>query len=141
MTSNSVRAAILSRAVHAAVDGDLRAIEESCTDDVRAWTPGLSTTSRRELLDELARRGKPFSDIELEVVPLDIGGEFACVEWSITMTHSGQLDLGDGATIEPKGLRVTANGVTVAEFHGDRICALRQYWDELGVYEQLGLLG
>jgi hypothetical protein len=28
-----------------------------------------------------------------------------------------------------------------AEFHGDRICALRQNWHELGVYEQLGLLG
>jgi hypothetical protein len=30
--------------------------------------------------------------------------------------------------------------VTVAEFRGDRICSLRQYWDELSLFEQLGLL-
>jgi hypothetical protein len=27
----------------------------------------------------------------------------------------------------------------VAEFRDDRICSLRQYWDELSAYEQLGL--
>jgi hypothetical protein len=27
-----------------------------------------------------------------------------------------------------------------AEFRGDRICSLRQYWDELTVFDQLGLL-
>ena len=27
---------------------------------------------------------------------------------------------------------------SVAEFRGDRICSLRQYWDELSVFDQLG---
>jgi hypothetical protein len=35
---------------------------------------------------------------------------------------------------------VTFHGITVAEFLGDRICSLRQYWDELSVFDQLGLL-
>ena len=38
-------------------------------------------------------------------------------------------------------MRIALHGVTVAEFRGDRICALRQYWDELSVFDQLGLLG
>jgi len=35
---------------------------------------------------------------------------------------------------------VTLHGITVAEFRSDRICSLRQYWDELDVFDQLGLL-
>jgi hypothetical protein len=56
------------------------------------------------------------------------------------MSHTGVLRLGGDTTIEPTGLRVTVRGVTVAEFRGDRICALRQYWDEFAVLEQLGVL-
>ena len=36
----------------------------------------------------------------------------------------------------PGGL-VTVHGVTVAEFQGDRICSLRQYWDEFAVAERI----
>ena len=32
------------------------------------------------------------------------------------------------------------HGVTVAEFLGDRICSVRQYWDEFAVLEQLGVM-
>ena len=81
-----------------------------------------------------------FSDVELEVVPLDVGGEFACVEWTVTMTHTGPLEVADAMTIDPTGLPVVLHGVTVAEFRDDRICGLRQYWDELSVFDQLGLV-
>ena len=109
------------------------------TDDVRAWTPALSTSSLSELIDELDRRDDAFSDIELDVVPLDVGGAYACVEWTVDMTHSGTITLAD-RTLEPSGIRVTLHGVTVAEFHGERICSLRQYWDEFAVLEQLGVM-
>jgi ketosteroid isomerase-like protein len=56
------------------------------------------------------------------------------------MTHSGALVLADGMTIEPTGVRIRLNGASVAEFRGERICSLRQYWDELAVLEQLGVL-
>jgi ketosteroid isomerase-like protein len=56
------------------------------------------------------------------------------------MTHSGPLTLAGGEVVEPTGARITVNGATVAEFRGDRICSLRQYWDELGVFEQIGLM-
>jgi ketosteroid isomerase-like protein len=55
------------------------------------------------------------------------------------MTHSGKFALAGGVFIEPTGLRITINGVTVAEFRGDRICSFRQYWDEFSVLEQLGV--
>ena len=123
MTSNEARAATLARALRATIDGDRDAFQTLFTDDVRAWTPALSTTSLSELIEALDRRDDAFSDIELDVVPLDVGSwTYTCVEWSVDMIHTGIVALHDGTRIDPTGIRVTVHGVTVAEFHGDRIC-------------------
>jgi ketosteroid isomerase-like protein len=140
MTTNDERATALTRALRAAVERDAETLRALVTDDVRAWTPALSTASLTELLDELDRRGEAFADVQLEVVPLDVGGDFACVEWTAAMTHTGTLALSGDTTIEPTHERVVVHGATVAEFLGDRICSLRQYWNELDVLEQLGAI-
>ena len=140
MTTNDERAATLARALRAGIAGDRKAVEDACTADVRVWAPALTAGSLAELLDALDRRDAAFSDIELATTPLDVGGDFACVEWTVRMTHSAPLELGGGTTLDATGERVTLNGATIAEFTGDRICALRQYWDEFAVLEQLGVL-
>jgi ketosteroid isomerase-like protein len=129
----------LVRALRAGVEGDRETIEALCTDDVRAWTPTLATASMTELVSALDRRDDAFSGFALDAMPLDVGGEYACVEWSVTMAHTGTLALPGGGALEPTGLDVTVRGVTVAEFRDDRICSLRQYWDEFTVLEQLGV--
>ena len=123
-------------ALTAAIVGDLELLASLCTDDVRVWAPSLSTMSKDALVGELSTRGGVFSDVVLDAAPLDVGGDFACVEWSVSMTHSGAF-ASDGQTIEATGARVTVHGVTVAEFAGDLICAVRQYWDEMSLLEQL----
>jgi ketosteroid isomerase-like protein len=138
MTDNSARASLLVRALRASVTGDSAAVESLYTPDVKAWSPWLTAWSAEDLAAEFERRDAIFSDIELDVTPLDVGGDYACVEWTVTMTHTGPLALPDGEVIEPTRGRVTLNGVTVAEFQDDRICAFRQYCDELTVLEQLG---
>jgi ketosteroid isomerase-like protein len=140
VTSNSARAAVLTRALFASIHQDRGAAGDVYTDDVRAWTPAISTSSLAELMAEFDRRDDAFSDIELDVAPLEVGGDYACAEWSVTMTHTGQLAVDRGRMVKPTGARVTLHGITVAEFRGDRICSLRQYWDELNVFDQLGLL-
>jgi SnoaL-like polyketide cyclase len=140
VTSNASRATTLMRALEAGLGGDGKALRDLYTEDVKAWTPALSASSLTELVAELDRRDEAFSDIEVEVAPLDVGGYYACAEWSVTMTHTGPLTLAGGDVVEPTGARITVNGATVAEFRGDRICSLRQYWDELGVFEQIGLM-
>jgi len=139
MTTNDARATTLVSALRAGIDGDRKVLEEVFTEDVRAWTPALATGSLPELIEELDQRGDVFSDIELNVEPLDVGGDYACVEWSVELTHTGPLSLDDDTSIEPTGVRITLHGITVAEFRGDRICALRQYWDESAVLDQLGV--
>jgi ketosteroid isomerase-like protein len=139
VTTNQQRATTLMRALRAGVDDDPDTLRTLLTDDVRAWTPTLSTSSLEELLAELGRPGEAFSEISLASEPLDVGGAFACVEWTVEMTHTGPLEVRDDLAIEPAGVRITLHGITVAEFDGERICSLRQYWDELAALDQLGL--
>jgi ketosteroid isomerase-like protein len=127
------------RALRASVTGDADAVEGLYTPDVQGWSPWMTAGSAEDVAAEFERRDGTFSGIELELAPLDVGGDYACVEWTVTMTHAGALTLPDGAVLEPSGARVTFNGATVAEFQGDRICAFRQYCDELAILEQLGL--
>jgi hypothetical protein len=145
MTSNAQRAAVLEQLLRGALAGDRAAVGVLCTEDVRAWTPERAISSRDELLAELDRREDTFSftdsDPEADIMPLDVGGEFACAEWSVTLVHTGKLDLADGRVLEPTGARVRVHGVTVAEFSGERICALRQYWDEHGALEEAAAAG
>ena len=140
-TTNAARAHTLARALQAGVAGDRSTLEELCTEDVTAWTPAFSTSSITELVAVLEHRDDAFSDHQLEVVPLDTGGPFAVAEWTLTMTHTGTLDLTEDSVVEPTGTEVVVHGVTVAEFRDERICSVRQYWDELAMFEQLGLVG
>lgn len=137
MASNAERAATLVRALEAGIVGDSTVIAELYTDDVRGWAPALSVSSAAELAVELEDRDAAFSDVELDVSPFDVAGDRACVEWVVTLTHSGPLDLGDDSVIDATGMRVSLHGITVAEFEGDRIASFRQYWDELELLEQL----
>jgi ketosteroid isomerase-like protein len=140
MTSNQHRAATLVRSLRAGIDRDHQTLRELLTEDVRAWSPALATASLDELIDELDRREEAFSEVELRVAPLDVSGDYACVEWTVEMTHSGTIVLADDSNIEASGIRVTLHGVTIAEFLDRRICSLRQYWDEHTVLEQLGVV-
>jgi ketosteroid isomerase-like protein len=139
VSSNDARATTLVRALRAGVEGDRDVLEALLTDDVRAWTPARCTGSLGELVDELNRGDDAFSEVELVVTPLDVGGDYACVEWSVALTHTGPLAVDAGRSIDATGLRVAVHGVTVAEFRGPRICSLRQYWDESSVLDQLGV--
>jgi hypothetical protein len=138
MASNAERAATLVRALEASIVGDSTVISELYTDDVKGWAPALSVSSAAELAVELEDRDGAFSDIDIEVSPFDVAGDRACVEWVVTLTHSGPLELDDGV-LDPTGLRVSLHGVTVAEFDGEKISSFRQYWDEMELFEQLAL--
>ena len=134
------RATVLVQAIEASVTGDSRVVPELYADDVQGWSPVMTVSSAAELAVELEDRHEAFSDIDLEVTPLDVGADQACVEWIATATHSGPLVIDEDVVIEPTGGRFTLRGVTVADFEGDRIRAFRQYWDEVSLLEQLELI-
>ena len=59
------------------------------------------------------------------------------MEWVVTLTHSGRLEMDEELVIEPTGSRVTLHGTTIAEFDGEKISSFRQYWDEIELLNQL----
>jgi ketosteroid isomerase-like protein len=46
----------------------------------------------------------------------------------------------EGHVLPATGRRVELRGVSVVDFEGDRIRAVRHYWDELDLVDGLGLL-
>lgn len=139
MTTNAERADALGQLIRAAMDGDEDLLAALVTDDVRVWTPATQADGRDQFRELVARRDAAFSDHDVRVVPLDVGGDFACAEWVVDLTHTGTLSLEDRPALEPTGERVRIHGITVAEFEGDRICSAREYWDEFALLAQLDL--
>jgi ketosteroid isomerase-like protein len=140
MGSSADRAATLVQAIEATVTGDSRVVGDLYADDVQGWSPVMTVSSAAELAVELEDRQEAFSDIDLEVSPLDVGDDQACVEWIATATHSGPLIVDEDIVVEPTRRRFTLRGVTIADFDGDRIRGFRQYWDEVSLLEQLKLI-
>jgi ketosteroid isomerase-like protein len=139
MTSNRDRAALLERVLRAVVAADRVELELLLTDDARIWTPEVSAGTRTDFLELLKGRDDAFSDFAVEVVPLDVGGQYGCAEWTVAMVHTGPIELPDGLTIEQSGLPIVLHGATVAEFDGEQICSLRQYWNQFSLLDQLGV--
>ena len=137
MISNQGRADLLVRALRSRVLGGGEA-GDLFTEDVKVWTPTFSARSLADLTAETSVFEAAFSDVDLDVRPLDVGGDYACAEWVLWATHSGPFPSREEAGAQPTGRRVRLVGVTVAEFDDDRICSLRHYWDELMLVQQLG---
>jgi SnoaL-like polyketide cyclase len=137
VTSNERRAGVLVRALESRFVRGAEA-HELFTEDLRVWTPTFNARSLAELTAETSALETAFSDVDLDVRALDVGGDYACAEWVLSATHSGPFSLGEGRRALPTGRRLTLVGATVAEFDGELICSLRHYWDELALIEQLG---
>jgi hypothetical protein len=142
MATNRTRAVSLMRAVEASITGDVSSLEELFTRDVVGSTPAITVSSREELAIELEEREDAFSEVEIAVNPLDVGGDQACVEWVASAVHSGPFPLDErgDAVLEPTGRRLELRGVTVALFEGEQISTFRHYWDEVALLAELGLL-
>jgi len=137
--SDTARADRLSRAIVAAITGDISEVEELFTHDVVGSGPAISVSSREELAIDIEERDGTFTDVEVALAPLEVSRGQACVEWVASAVHSGPLVLDESraGVPTPSGRRVRVRAVTVAEFEGDRICSFRSYWDDLPMLRAL----
>ena len=138
-TTTSVRTDRLRQAVTLMATADVSVLEEIFGKDITIWSPGRLLMSRDELIDELRKRDQAFSNFQVEIMSLDLAGNRGYAEWVATADHTADLVDGD-LVIEASGTPITVYGMTVASFDGDRIVALRQYWDELSLLTDLGVL-
>jgi ketosteroid isomerase-like protein len=130
---------VLVQAVQASMSGDVTHLGDLFTDDVRGSSPTLVVSSLAELATEIADRRRTFSEVEADA-DADVSDDRGFAEWVVTGRHTGPLVVDETIVVPPSGRRVTFRGVTVSEFTGDKISSFRQYWDELGFLEDLGLI-
>lgn len=137
MPSTAKRQDTLAKAIGAFLTGDVSVCEEVFSRDVVWSSPVMTTRSRDELETRLSSRAGGLTNIELSFVHLVTDGEVGVAEWRAAADHVRPFVVPEDTRLDPGGERVILTGVTVADFEGARISAIRHYFDKSTVLEQL----
>jgi ketosteroid isomerase-like protein len=138
--SHKARSEALRRAVTLTVGIDPAVPDEIFSENASFWANGSQVMGRGEYARELVSRDEFLTDLKVDIAALHVVEDRGYAEWLATATHSGALVVDDELTIDATGAPITIRGITVADFEGDRIAALRQYWDEVAFLEAISLL-
>lgn len=92
--------------------------------------------AREELLAAYEMYWNAFPDCEVNSHEMVPEGNRVVVRTQFTGTHEG----GDYHGIEPTGEAVDVSEMIFYRIEGGRIAEVRYEWDELGFYEQLGII-
>ena len=84
--------------------------------------------------------GKAFPDIRLETSLVIEEGDTVVAEWTVRGTNSGPLPMRDGTEIPATGKTLEYPGVTVGEVRNGKFVTMRDYFDNVTVMSQLGLM-
>ena len=139
MTQTS-HGATLRRAVETCIRPDETSIAqlgELFTDDATVWTPNLLTTSLAELAGALSFREDAFSDVAIQFDGVDVFGGKGFVEFRVSANFSGPFVIDEQVAIEPNGRRLLLGAAAFAEFESGKIKALRAYFDDAALLEQM----
>ena len=139
MTGTS-RGAILRRAIETCIRPDDDAIAklgELFHDDVTVWSPNLLAVGLADLAENLAFRELAFSDVDIQIDALHVFANKGFAEFRVTATFSGPFVLGQETVIEPNGQKLLLGAAAIADFEGGKIKALRAYFDDATLLEQM----
>ena len=139
MTEKS-RGATLRRAIETCIRPDDDAIAqlgELFHDEVTVWSPNLLAVGLADLAKSLAYRENAFSDVDIQIDALDVFASKGFAEFRVAATFSGPFMIGKETVIEPHGQRLLLGAAVVADFEGGKIKALRAYFDDSTLLEQM----
>ena len=142
MTEKS-RGAILRRAIETCIHPDDDAIAklgELFHDEVTVWSPNMLAAGLADLAKNLSFREKAFSDVDIQIDALDVFANKGFAEFRVAATFSGPFVIeGEKGemVIEPHGQRLLLGAAAIADFEGGKIKALRAYFDDSTLLEQM----
>ena len=134
------RGAILRRAIEICIQPDDDAIAklgELFDDDVTVWSPNLFAAGLADLAENLAFRENTFSDVDIQIDALDVFANKGFAEFRVTATFSGPFVIDKEVVIEPNGQKLLLGAAAIADFEGGKIKALRAYFDDATLLEQM----
>jgi hypothetical protein len=138
--SGTSRGAILRRAIVTCIRPDDEAIArlgELFCDDVTVWSPNLLAVGLAGLAENLAFRELAFSEVDIQVDALHVFAGKGFAEFRVTATFSGPFVIGQEVVIEPNGRKLLLGAAAIADFEGGKIKALRAYFDDATLLEQM----
>jgi ketosteroid isomerase-like protein len=133
----SERQDTLVRALIVAFGAGTDDLGELFTDDAEVWSPNMYATSLAEVTEAFGDREEAFSNQAVTVRSIDEIGNKVVAEWRLDADHTGRLMFDDENWIDATGAHVYMGGVSIAEYSGDKIRAVRTYFDDLAFLEQL----
>ena len=139
MTGTS-RGATLRRAIETCIqpdDGAVAKLGELFHDDVTVWSPNLLAIGLADLAENLAFRELAFSDVDVQIDALHVFAGKGFAEFRVTATFSGPFVIGKEVAIEPNGQKILLGAAAIADFEAGKIKALRAYFDDATLLEQM----
>jgi hypothetical protein len=138
--ADNTREAVLRQAITTCIRPDQDAVAHLgslFTDDATVWSPNMLAVGLTDLAENLAIREGAFSDVVIEIDSVVLFGNKGCVEFRVVATFSGPFVIDKEVVIEPNGNQLVLGAAAVADFEGDKIKAVRAYFDDATLLEQM----
>jgi len=120
--------------------GDVEGLVDLYTEDATRVTPFGTFEGRAAIHDAASREKAAFPDRTMTVDVYVEQGDTIAVEYTFVGTHSGPLAMPDGTELPPTGKRVEFKGMELLQFRDGKAVVDHDYWDNMAVAGQLGLL-
>ena len=117
--------------------GDLSAIDRYVAPNAVTEMTGFRGSTVEVLRADVERYIAAFDEVTTEILDMITSDARVALWWRTSGRHVGPY--GDIAP-EPTGARITMEGVDLLTVAGNRIVAMRSFWDAAAVYRQFGLL-
>jgi hypothetical protein len=101
------------------------------------WSPSMCVTSRTALVAALCGADDSIAEIHVSITGEAVTDTTSFLEWRLTGQFANAGFVDDDVLVEASGAPVSAAGVMVLTFAGERVIALRCYFDARALDEQL----
>ena len=139
-TSVSNERELVEQQISAAFSKNWAKLAACYAKDVRYVDPGGELTGVDAVLAHVKEVFDPFPRMSFDVEAIYEGDGWAIAEGVVSGKNTGPLVMPDGSTLPATGRDVEVRTVVVFELRDGAITAERNYWDNMAIYAQLGLL-
>ena len=138
--ADNARSDALCRAIATCIhpdDGAIKVLGDLFTDDATVWSPNLMASGLADIAESVAAHESAFTDVEITFDSVDVFGNKGVAEFRVSAKFTGPFVIDEEQTIEPNGQTLLLGAAAVADFDGGKIEALRAYFDDATLLEQM----
>jgi steroid delta-isomerase-like uncharacterized protein len=117
-------------------EGRIDAVEEFFSESLDYHRSSGERAGRRELRDDVAMFHAAFPDLQADIPQIMSQENKVSFIYTLSGTHEGEFE-----GIPPTGQEMEAKGAVIVRVEDDKITEYRMVFDNLGMLEQLGVLG